>query len=189
MRRHVVISGTGRARTTYLVELLTELGLDTAADRLRYSRGARAGLEYDVRRPDAPYIVKAPMFCQIVDEVLADPDICIERVIVPVRDLKAASDSRIRVQRRKAAGRAGPDTVVGGGLWGATDPAEQPAVLAKRFHHLVQRLVAHDIPITFLAFERMGDAQYLYDRLAPILTGISFERLSSAVEKTFKPEA
>jgi hypothetical protein len=183
-----VISGTGRARTTYLVQLLTEVGLNTAADRLRYSRKARAGLEYDVRRADAPYIVKSPAFSQIVDEVLADPNICIERVIIPVRDLKAASDSRIRVQQRKTAGLPDPNVVVAGGLWGTMNPGRQPAVLARHFHHLVQRLVAHDIPITFLAFDRMNDAQYLFDRLAPILTGVSIERLSSAIDKIFKPE-
>lgn len=185
----MVISGTGRARTTYLLELLTELGLDTGALDLPYDSTARAGLESDVRFDNARYIVKTPWFCDHVDDVLANPDICIERVIIPVRDLDAASDSRIRVQQLSTHGNhQGQSAEVPGGLWGTTNPAEQPAMLAKRFHHLVQRLVARDIPIIFLDFDRMNDAEYLLDRLAPILNGVSIETLRAAVDKTFKPD-
>lgn len=59
-RHHTIISGTGRAGTTFLVELLTQLGLDTQADKLGYSINAHAGLEADITLPNAPYIVKNP---------------------------------------------------------------------------------------------------------------------------------
>jgi hypothetical protein len=54
MRRHVIIAGTGRAGTSFLMELLHELGIDIGRDRLIYHAEARAGLEYDVGRDDGP---------------------------------------------------------------------------------------------------------------------------------------
>ena len=64
-RRHVMISGTGRAGTSFLVQLLTNLGLDTGVtpEKMKLDENARAGLEYDIRKADAPYIVKSPFFC------------------------------------------------------------------------------------------------------------------------------
>ena len=60
----VIITGTGRAGTTFLVRLLTELGLDTGYTRRNWSRDyfthCDAGLEHDLAGPDAPYIVKNP---------------------------------------------------------------------------------------------------------------------------------
>ena len=51
-RGRILISGTGRAGTTFLVQLLTELGLDTGYSdpervAMTYSEQARAGLEWD----------------------------------------------------------------------------------------------------------------------------------------------
>jgi hypothetical protein len=78
IRSHVVITGTGRAGTTFLVQLLTCLGLDTGFDintmevlptartahigSMGLSPIARAGLEMDIRHAQAPYIVKSPFF-------------------------------------------------------------------------------------------------------------------------------
>jgi len=64
LRRHVVISGTGRAGTTFLVALLTNLGFDTGfpekeIERLK-SETARAGLEHYIREEGSPYIIKSP---------------------------------------------------------------------------------------------------------------------------------
>ncbi|MEK6322241.1 MAG: hypothetical protein AABN33_11210 [Acidobacteriota bacterium] len=62
IRSHVVISGTGRAGTTFLVQLLTHLGLNTGLDvnTMELYPIARAGLEMDIRDANAPYIVKDP---------------------------------------------------------------------------------------------------------------------------------
>ncbi len=96
--KHIVISGTGRCGTSFLVELLTHLGLDTGFPlekiERRKSKVARAGLEKDIRKPGAPYIVKSPWFCDYVEEVLARDDIVIEHVFIPMRNLHAAAESR-----------------------------------------------------------------------------------------------
>src|SRR5437660_11896971 len=72
-RSHVVISGTGRAGTTFLVQLLTHLGLNTGfdIDKMEVHPIARAGLEMNIRDENAPYIVKTPSLCDSLEDVLA----------------------------------------------------------------------------------------------------------------------
>ena len=49
-RHHIIISGTGRAGTTFLVQLLTELGLDTGFPKgQKIDQNSSAGLELDLR--------------------------------------------------------------------------------------------------------------------------------------------
>lgn len=90
-RHHTVITGTGRAGTTFLVELLTLLGLDTGFNprelAARKSAVAQAGLELDVRRSGTPYVVKSPAFCDHAEQVYARRDIVIDRGFVPMRSL------------------------------------------------------------------------------------------------------
>lgn len=75
-RHHVVITGTGRAGTTFLVDLLFHLGLDTGyqADSIENYKhpNARAGLEVDIRELPCPTLLKAhgfvvtqKMFCVV----------------------------------------------------------------------------------------------------------------------------
>ena len=123
MRKHIVIGGTGRAGTSFLVALLTKLGFDTGFTpaTLRLHPLSRAGLELDIRRKNAPYIVKNPWLSQTLSEALEDPDIRIEHAIVPVRSMVAATASRRRVDRlAKREGAKLP-----GGLWLTDDPARQ----------------------------------------------------------------
>ena len=93
-RHHTIISGTGRSGTTFLVQLLTELELDTgfsnAQDQI--SPNANAGFELDIRHPDAPYFIKNPALCDYLDEILAGGNIHIDYAIVPVRDLYSAAE-------------------------------------------------------------------------------------------------
>jgi hypothetical protein len=97
-RHHVVITGTGRAGTTFLVELLTCLGLDTgfSADSVgqKKDRHGRAGLEHDIRESNCPFLVKSPWFCDYAEEVICRDDILIEHIFIPIRDLNAAAESR-----------------------------------------------------------------------------------------------
>src|SRR5688500_11696675 len=102
-RHHVIISGTGRAGTTFLVQLLTRLGLETGVGSAAVTGvdpTANAGLECDIRRGDAPYVVKAPHLCDTLDGVLADGQVVVDHALVPVRDLHAAAESRRDVVRR-----------------------------------------------------------------------------------------
>ncbi|MGD1032314.1 MAG: hypothetical protein ABSA05_14370 [Opitutaceae bacterium] len=158
----VIITGTGRAGTTFLVRLLSECGLDTGFSRRTWRRDyyahGQAGLERSIISPRAPYIVKNPDLCESLPAVLATGRFVIDRAIVPIRDLESAAMSRARVGGRNGS--------LHGGLWKTGDPAAQKAVLGELFHGLMHTLAEHDIPITLILFPRMvEDADYTYDKL------------------------
>jgi hypothetical protein len=165
----VIITGTGRAGTTFLVHLLTELGQDTGITaktwRKKFYPGCQAGLEHNLLDPETPYIVKNPALCETLPAALATGRFAIDHVYIPIRELDDAAASRLR--------HGGENGSVPGGLWGTADPARQRAVLAEHFHRLVHVLVLHEIPHTFLHFPRLvADPGYTFQRLAFVLPGV-----------------
>src|SRR3954470_21878481 len=93
----IVITGTGRAGTTLLVQILTDLGFDTGFKvDARISEDARAGLERDITHPEAPRVVKDPGLSRRLGGYLAAGTVKIEHVLVPMRDLDVATASRVR---------------------------------------------------------------------------------------------
>jgi hypothetical protein len=101
-RHHVIISGTGRAGTTVLMQILTKLGLNTGFTDpwSAIDTNCHAGMECDIRQPNAPYIVKSPWLCDYLEDVMRSQSVVIDRAIIPVRDLFAAAESRRDVVRR-----------------------------------------------------------------------------------------
>lgn len=201
-RHHVVISGTGRCGTTFLVELLTRLGLDTgfSEDDLRRGKSevAHAGLEWDIREPGVPYVIKNPWFCNYAAEVMARPDIVIDHLFIPMRDVYAAAESRRRVQREHLAGlslkrrlrellRPG---VFAGGLVGtrSTGAGDQEQVLMRQFYDLCHAAAEADVPVTLISFPRLvHDAGYLHAKLRPVLGGLSAETFGQVFAMTAQP--
>lgn len=184
-RHHVIISGTGRAGTTFLVELLTRLGADTGytLDTLKIDPISRAGLEWDIRKANAPYIVKSPWLCTMLPEILASGKIVIDRAIIPVRGFDEAAASRAKVSDQAREGEK-----VYGGLWLTDDPTKQAAVLRELLGNLITTLVRHDVPITFLDFPRLTrDPLYLYDRFAGFADN-DFKLFRKAFNETARPE-
>jgi hypothetical protein len=184
LKNKIIITGTGRAGTTFLVELLTELGLDTgytpATCRQDCHEHCNAGLERELEEPGAPYIVKSPAFCETLPGILARGRVIVDHALIPIRHLDEAALSRIRVGGN---GRAP------GGLRGSLDPAQQKSVLAENFHQLVETLAAHDIPHSFLHFPRfVQDAGYTYNKLRPLLGEISREQFSRCFVRVARPE-
>lgn len=181
----LIITGTGRAGTTFLVRLLTELGLDTGftADNWRrsYDEHCQAGLEHALEDPSAPYIVKNPSLCAELPSLLARfPHLVIDHALIPIRELDAASRSRVRV------GGAGGE--LPGGLWLTDDPARQKAILAEGFHGLMHTLARHDIPHTLLEFPRFAtDADYTHRRLAFLLGDVTHEEFLAAFARVADP--
>jgi hypothetical protein len=176
----VIITGTGRAGTTFLVRLLTELGLETGITRKNWHRKfypeCNAGLEHNLLDAETPYIVKNPALCETLPQALATGRFVIDHVYVPIRELETAAASRVR--------HGGANGSVPGGLWGTSDPAEQRRVLAEYFHRLVHVLVVHEIPHTFILFPRLvSDPAYLYGRLSYLLKGISREDFDAAFNR------
>lgn len=187
-RHHIIISGTGRTGTTFLVQLFTALGLDTGfTDAISgVHANCNAGMEWDIRAANAPYIVKDPILCDFLDEVLESGDLIIDHAIIPVRDLYSAAESRRDVSRRT-------DTAlfpaVPGGLWHTTVPEHQEEVLANELYKIIYTIAKRDIPTTLLFFPRLiHDPEYLYSKIEFMLNGIGYLRFLEMFKQTAQPE-
>jgi hypothetical protein len=188
-RGHILISGTGRTGTSFLVQLLTRLGLDTGydPDSLELFPLARAGLEKPFWRKGAPYIVKTPFACDMPEELFTANDVRIEHAIIPVRRFAAAAASRVHVQEQTTGERDGAK--VSGGLWGTEAAADQEATLRFKFTRLIEMLVFLDVPITFLAYPRLvRDPDYLFDKLRFLLGDIAPADFRNAFEEVVRPD-
>jgi len=191
VRHHIVISGTGRAGTTFLVQLLTDLNMDTgypSPSAVIHSH-CNAGLEGDIRSPDAPYIVKSPWMCDYLDDVLEQGEIIVDHAIVPVRDLYSAAESRRDVVRRVDIDKfSGPDKVPGG-LWHTTQIEAQEMVLTAQLYKLIYALARHDVPLTLLYFPRLVyEPEYLYRKLSFLMDDIDYHHFNQIFEKVCRPE-
>jgi hypothetical protein len=200
---HVVITGTGRCGTTFLVELLTYLGLDTGftpQELARYKlKGARAGLEKSLIREKCPYIVKKPSFCDHAPLVFANEKLSIDHVFIPIRNLHAAAESRRLITRQKIAAlpfiqrliyRLKPRQL-SGGLWGTSSLKQgvQENVLKTKIYNLLLTLSEHRTPYTLIRFPRLiNDGPYLYEKLKPVLNNIPYEKFEAAFHTVRHPE-
>lgn len=111
----VVISGTGRSGTTFLVRLLTALGVDTGyvpdttgwyLDEVGGFSGSGTSLGGLERHPRAgwkrerlgalPYVVKDPRLCYALEPLIDAGTFRVEVLLYPSRDLVPAALSRIR---------------------------------------------------------------------------------------------
>jgi hypothetical protein len=186
-RHHIIISSTGRAGTTFLVQLLTALRLPTGfrSPHEGIYEICNAGMETDIRSERAPYIVKSPALCKHLDGILdADPSIIVDYAIVPVRRLCDAAESRRDVVRRNDA----PAQVVGG-LWETMVGEDQEDVLARSLYELMYTLARHDIPVLLLSFPRLvHDPEYLYSRLSPLFPYVTEDRFLQVHAEICRPE-
>jgi hypothetical protein len=202
LKRHVVITGTGRCGTTFLIELLTNLNLNTgfsSTDLQRKNPEARAGLESDIRKTGCPYIVKSPWFCDYADEVMDRKDVLIEHIFIPIRDLFCAAESRRYVTRLnysklsligRLKQRIKPKSFHGG-LWHTDSLAsgEQEEILLRQLYNLMLALSNAQIPVTLMRYPRIvRDSEYLYQKLKPIMPTITLESFCDVFARTVRPE-
>lgn len=203
LKQHVVITGTGRAGTTFLVELLTNLGLDTGFKKndliILKNKMGRAGLEHDIRKANCPYIVKSPWFCDYAHEVFNNKSITIEHIFLPMRDLNAAAESRRFVTRNNIIKHSTLSMLLkktdkqqyAGGLWhtNSLKTGKQEQILQFQLYKLLLEASSTFIPITILQYPRIvKDCDYLYAKLKPILNNISIEFFSQVFIQTVNPE-
>ncbi len=185
MKHHLIIGGTGRAGTTFLVQYLAACGLETQLAKSPhpgYDEAANAGLEdVPMGHPDLPYVVKSPWLYEYVGRLLDDREIAVDAVILPMRGIVEAATSRVvnELRARHAIEGLPPDCglweswgTTPGGVVYSLSPIDQARLLAMGFHELVHALVRRDVPLVLLDFPRcVEDADYLYDKLRPVLEG------------------
>jgi hypothetical protein len=185
-RHHIIISGTGRAGTTFLVRLLTELGLDTGFPKdQKIDPNSRAGMELDIRDGHAPYIIKSPWLCDYLDDVLEGGEIIVDGAIIPMRDLYSAAESR-----RYVAGTANPNPGdVPGGLWHTTDPEDQERILTGQLYKLIYALAKHDVPVNLLLFPKLVyDPEYLYKKIKFLLGDLEYDAFQKIFQMISRPK-
>ncbi|WP_431509074.1 hypothetical protein [Variovorax sp. DAIF25] len=192
MKHHLLIAGTGRAGTTFLVQYLAECGLDThiARDQYRgYDEDANAGLEdLPLNDPDAPYVIKSPWLFEYVERVLADEQTVVDAVVIPMRGIVEAAASRTVNELRARHAMPGlHDDCKQWETWGTTaggvvyslNPIDQARLLSLGFHELLHALVKRNVPIVLLDFPRfIEDPDYLHDALSATL-GDGVDRASA----------
>lgn len=185
-RHHAVITGTGRAGTTFLVELLTHLGCDTGftVDTIRNQKDrlGRGGLEHDLRQDNCPYVVKNPWFCDHAREVFERGDIVIDHIYIPIRELNAAAESR------RFVAKAGTDF---GGLWHTTSsaPDVQENILLRQIYTLLLEVSDTGVPVTLIRYPRLAkDASYLFRKLGTLVSDIGFPSFCQTFNRVVRPE-
>ncbi|HET7881859.1 MAG TPA: hypothetical protein VFL55_13320 [Acetobacteraceae bacterium] len=163
---------------------------------------AQAGLE-DIPlssvTDDLPYVVKSPWSYQLALELLNDPVIRLDGVIIPIRDIREAAASRV-VRQLQAIHQEMPWMTrtttwehwggAPGGVIYSLNPIDQARLLAIGFHQLLNRLVQVDVPIVLLAFPRfVEDSDYLHHKVAPLLpVDLRLEQTRAIHAMTFSNE-
>ena len=172
-----------------MIQLFTSLGLHTGFTDLTtavYSN-CQAGMEWDIRQADAPYIIKSPFLCDYLDDVLDDTGIVIDQAIIPVRHLYSAAESRRDVTRRTD--RTLDAGEIAGGLWHTTDPQQQEDILAHQLYKIIYTIAKRDIPLTLLYFPRLiHDSAYLYRKLEVTLKETTYEEFEETFRQVARPE-
>lgn len=161
----IIITGPGRSGTTFLVQLLTRLGFDTGFEPYKEPVGEskRAGCEYIMewfglpikeKRANlekAPRILKAPEWSMALKELFFEEIYPVDHVIIPIRDLRIAAQSRLD---------AGCHYMT----IGTVD--DQESVHALMLGKCIEACYLYDVPYTLMKFPRLvTDARYCYDSL------------------------
>jgi len=172
----VVITGTGRAGTTFLVQLLTLAGVDTGYPdpTSDFRPEIRAGMERHPRPGSTrdeiaalPYVVKDPQISIYLPRLVDAGVLRVERLIVPVRDLDEAAGSRLRAGLAWVPDRHRPEDHEPSGF---PSVGRQREKLAEFLGELVAAATTRGIPLTLIPFaELVGHPGRLYNRLRLLL--------------------
>lgn len=170
----ILITGTGRCGTTFLLRLLTLLGLETGytpetMEKFTYGN-CNAGMERPISHK--VLIVKNPTLITTLPAQLNSFRL---HVILPLRNFDEAAKSRERIGVKKP-----------GGLWDATNAEEQVEKYEGWVCKALVDIVQHDIPHTFLDFNRMiVSPKYLYRALEWLMVRfeVPYDRFVVAWEK------
>ena len=179
----ILITGTGRFGTTFLIKLFSFLDFDTGYNRKNYEKhifsNCNSGMETKYNSPH--YILKNPCFMLNIENIVKDTSIKIKTVIIPIRDLKTSAISRTNHGSHD------------GGLWNATDYLSQIEFYKDILSKYICISTKYDINTIFIDFDKMiNDKIYLFNKLKNILDekNINLETFShiyDEVSLTSKP--
>jgi len=156
----ILITGTGRCGTTFLIKLFSFLDFNTGYDRNNYNlsiySNCNSGMERDYK--DNYNILKSPGFMKDIENIANDTSIIIKNVIIPIRDLKISAKSRVNHGKEA------------GGLWNAKDELSQIDFYKNILTNYIVISTKYDINTIFIDFDKMiNDKIYLFNKLKFIL--------------------
>lgn len=156
----ILITGTGRCGTTFLIKLFSFLGFNTGYNRDNYhlsiSNNCNSGMERNYT--ENYYILKNPIFIQNIETIVKDKSITIKKVIIPIRDLNISAKSRVKHGKNN------------GGLWCADDEFSQINFYKDILTNYLFISTKYDINTIFIDFDKMiSDKTYLFNKLKNIL--------------------
>lgn len=176
---HLLVSGSGRAGTSFLINWLHACGLDTGVRDGVWFPDARAGHEHAVgEAPGQPYVLKDPSLHEYLEVALATGALTIDGLIIPIRNLEDAAASRIVQERAAIAAdtpqRAGWSSAASapGGVLFSLDVGDQRDVLARGLARLLDIASRHAIPVAMPHFpELVEDFDHLWAAVGPMVEG------------------
>jgi hypothetical protein len=175
----ILITGTGRSGTTFLIKLFTFLDFDTGYTKANYinfiNKSCNSGMEKEFNSPN--YVLKNPTYIEKIDDIfktLSKNKINIKLVIIPIRDYKESAASRVSYK------------IHAGGLWNAKNEGEQILFYNKIMANYLFYMTKYEINTLFLDFVKMvNDKEYLFNKLKNILDekNITFDVFSSVYDE------
>jgi hypothetical protein len=179
----ILITGTGRCGTTFLIKLFSFLEFDTGFTKNDYNKyifsNCNSGMEKQYN--DNYYILKNPIFMSNIENIVNDTTIIIKYVIIPIRDLNQSAISRAN------------NGIAMGGFWNATDELSQINYYKDILTKYICCMTKYDINTIFIDFDKMiNDKSYLFDKLKNILDEknidfTTFSNIYDEVSCTSKP--
>lgn len=140
-------------------------------------------------------MVKSPNIANYIDELAEHDDIALDLVVVPLRDIDEAVDSRVRVFKDNLAKKGwlarffGSKRGFAGGMVRTSDPKKQQLVLLRSLSHLLVQCAKHNLPLAIVHYpRRMDDPAYLFQQLHPILGNIDEQTFHKALNTTLRPD-
>lgn len=172
----ILITGTGRCGTTFLIKLFSFLEFNTGFNRKNYNKfifnNCNSGME---KTPHEPfYIIKNPNIVLFIEKIIKNTNFTIKKVIIPIRDYKLSAESRVKHGKNA------------GGLLNATDKQSQINYYRKVMANYLYFMTKYEIPTIFIDFDKMTtDKKYLFDKLECILQekNITFELFSKIYDE------
>ena len=156
----VLITGTGRCGTTFLIKLFSFLGFNTGYNKDNYNLSIFPNCNSGMERKyeEDYYILKNPTFMSDIEKIIQDKSITIKNVIIPIRDLNISAKSRVKHGYEN------------GGLWCANDELSQINFYKNILTNYIFISTKYDINTIFIDFDRMiNDKTYFFFKLKIIL--------------------
>jgi hypothetical protein len=179
----ILITGTGRCGTTFLIKIFSFLDFNTGYDRNNYKlsifSNCNSGMERSYK--DNYNIIKNPEFIIDIENISKDTSITIKNIIIPIRELKISANSRVNHGEQA------------GGLWNANDELSQIDFYKNILTNYIIISTKYDINTIFIDFDKMiNDKIYLFNKLKNILDEKNidleiFSRVYDEVSLTSKP--